>query len=93
MGCCNDEKPKGQSIPNLSGELKIWNEDSSISTVSLDEKEIWLIRAALKDTLKRAVNEPGFTNGEAKAALIALVEKVVPKTKEEGCGSSCGCGR
>lgn len=90
MGCCNDDKPKGESIPNIKGELKITNMDGTVDTIFLDEKEIWLVRAALKDTLNRALNEPGFANGEAKAALVTLVEKMVPK--QEGCGSSCGCG-
>lgn len=82
MSCC--KKPEGQAIPNLSGELKIWNEDSSITTISLSEKEVWVLRAIMKDAGKRAVNEPGFVNGEAKRVIVDLVEKIVPK--EGGCG-------
>lgn len=87
MSCCND-KPKTE-IPNLSGELKIWNEDNSITTVSLSSPEVWMVRVALKETLKRALNEPGFVNGEAKALLIALVEKIDNKATCDK--PACGC--
>lgn len=90
MGCC--DKPEGKEIPRLSGEIKIWNEDSSITTVSLAEKDIWLIRVLLKDGVNRARNEPGWANGEAKAALIELADKLVPK-EDQGCGTSGCCSR
>lgn len=90
MSCCN-EKSK-DAIPNLSGELKIWNEDSSITTIPLNQGEVWMVRTALKETLKRALNDPGYVNGEAKALLISLVDKVVPKagTSTTGCGCKHG---
>lgn len=88
MSCCGNKDQNQNAIPNLSGELKIWNEDNSITTTPLNEKEVWMIRTALKGTLNRALNEPGFANGEAKALLISLVDKIVPKDQPSG---SCGC--
>lgn len=91
MGCCNDEKPKGESIPNRSGELRIVNEDSSVTTIPLNERELWLVKTSLKETLRLGLNEPGYVNGEVKAVLIGLVEKIEQK-KAESCGEGgCGC--
>jgi hypothetical protein len=90
MACCgNREKDNKNQIPNLSGELRIWNEDKSITTTPLNEQEVWMIRTALKETLKRAVNDPGYVNGKAKALLISLVEKIDPK--DPACEAGCEC--
>lgn len=93
MACCGDrEKPAKSEIPNLSGELKIWNEDGSINTVSLNEREVWTLRAIVKESLKRAQNEHGWANGDAKATIIGLDQKINTETPKKGCGSGqCGC--
>lgn len=82
-------------VNGITGELKIWKPDNTLTTLSLSEEDMWALKAAVSTTEKQAVNEPGFANGNGKAALINLAAKL--KTAYEadaqmGCtNKSCGC--
>lgn len=92
MACCGDrEKNKASEIPQLSGELKIWNEDNSIKTESLNEQEIWTLRAILNYADRE--DNPMEANANARATIKALAIKVGQNAQPEAgcCGGGCGC--
>lgn len=94
MSCCKDEKSK--RMGGISGELKIWNIDGSLKTISLGEEDMWALLASVNNTDHHARNEPGFANGNGKAAVTNLLQKLTAaysmEKQENTCtNKSCGC--
>lgn len=90
-----DAKPKIKPINGTTGELKIWKPDNTLVTLSLTEEDMWALMASVSNTEKKALNEPGFANGNGKAALLNLAAKLKVAHEADaqmGCtNKACGC--
>ena len=83
------KEPKHKTIDGTTGELKIWHPDNSLSTVSLDDKDMWALQAIIVDAEKKSRNEAGFANGNGKIAIQALYNKIVLGSKHDNESASC----
>jgi len=93
--CKAHAEPKPKPINGTTGELKIWKPDDTLVTLYLTEEDMWALMVSVKTTEKQAVNEPGFANGNGKAALINLATKLKVASEADaqmGCtNKTCGC--
>lgn len=93
--CKVHAEPKPKPINGTTGELKIWKPDNTLVILSLTEEDMWALMAGVKETERRAINEHGYANGNAKAAFINLATKLKVASEADvqmGCtNKSCGC--